>query len=265
MAELLDNLKPDAIKNTMDIRQLYIPSRGKLTYRNLSSYCSNSCDCYDSKTVTLKSKEQEQREPQPGTSKDPVIVGIEKRLTPQQKAKFDKRFEEGYDLVFDDLSILNEEEKQEYILWKGWRAAKFTHDVTHDDSNNSDDLDQDDNENPKLDPDWLPLETKFYAVVFLQRKSKKVTYIGRPTQSVNHDPNDEEIEMTFLERKMVGGEYKYDWPRRRDVCVVSRHAIVQEIKLEGPPPYHLTKKQITQFLKFDLVKSSSSACCFFVK
>ena len=56
----------------------------------------------------------------------------------------------------------------------------------------------------------------YYAVFFLVRR-KKTFYIGRVT---GENEDDNTVELKFLERKLVGSRFVYDWPRRDDVCCV---------------------------------------------
>lgn len=92
------------------------------------------------------------------------------------------------------------------------------------------------------DVTWLPPgqstvhSVHYYAVFFLQ-KIKKTFYLGLPIH-VSSDL----VTMKFLEKKLSGDNFVYDWPKRPDICQVDMNAILQEVKFNGPPPHQLEKK-----------------------
>jgi hypothetical protein len=42
---------------------------------------------------------------------------------------------------------------------------------------------------------------------------------------------------------MRGSKFKYDWPRREDICWVDVQDVLREVVFEGPPPFALEAKQ----------------------
>ena len=80
---------------------------------------------------------------------------------------------------------------------------------------------------------------KYYAVFFMVRR-KKSFYIGSPISNTADDVS--EVETKFLEKRLVRNEFLYDWPRRQDVCVVEKRAVIREINFTGPPQFSLNAK-----------------------
>ena len=66
----------------------------------------------------------------------------------------------------------------------------------------------------------VPHFNAIIAVFFLVRR-KKSFYIG----CVTGENGDNTVKLKFLERKLVGSQFVYDWPRRDDVCCVERSCV----------------------------------------
>lgn len=241
----------NAIKGTMAIHQLVVPAEGELHHRKLACFCNGTtpthfCACHKPIKVDVPSTNYFTN---PATTKPSTsaLERMEATLSETQISLFKKRLEEGYDLIVDDLSTLDPAKRTEYLLWKTWRSAKL---IDHDEEPKLYDSSGDDSEpGDKDDPDdlWLPpgqrsspqtLKVgKYYAVFFTKRK-KKTYYIGCPVSSSDSD----EIEMKFLEKKLIGSRFVYDWPKRPDLCTIEKSAILEEVKFHGPPPYHLRQE-----------------------
>jgi hypothetical protein len=250
------DLPVDCIKGTMQIHQLVMPSTGILYHRKLSCYCDKTpnedgvCDCHSPVKLEFKQNPVEV---------DPVVAGLELHLTAEQVHLFEKRFEEGFNVEILDLSTLSSEEKNEYIYWKAWRAAKLRH-MTPEEPTMEQEADT--NVDDSNDLDWVPeaghhpseemqnspekgvilKQNSYYAVFFVSRR-KKTFYIGRV---IEHE-NDKQVKMKFLERKLIRSEFvMFDWPRRDDVCTVEVNDLLKEVKFQGPPPFSLKKCQYNE-------------------
>ena len=149
-----------------------------------------------------------------------------------------------------DLSTLSSKEKNEFLYWKAWRAAtklrqsEKTLEESSSTEEDSDTSEYDPMETSQMkEPDetsaekCLDVRENYYAVFFLVRM-KKSFYIGRVTEE-----NGDTVKLKFLERKLVGSQFVYDWPRRDDVCCVERGVVLREVNVSGPPSCLLEEPQ----------------------
>ena len=259
IGKIMENIKPmNAIKGTMSIHQLIVPSYNVLYHRKLSCFCGGSssttpCECHQpvqadlpfcSMTAPESHSNKSTSTASATRSLSSTIEQIEASLSATQVALFQRRLREGYDVEIQDLSELQPEEQAENLCWKTWRAAKLNEAAaTHSSQSHSSvstDWDESPSENDEIDGDlWVPREKrnqesidegKFYAVFFLQRRNKTV-HVGSPVRTSSSN----EIEMKFLEKKLR----RCDWPKRPDICTIERKCILQELKFDGPLPYLL--------------------------
>ena len=50
---------------------------------------------------------------------------LEQTMSAELVAKFGKMLTEGYDVTHDDLPVLGDQERHEYIMWKAWMGTKL--------------------------------------------------------------------------------------------------------------------------------------------
>ena len=272
MDEIAKSPPSETIRGTMQIHQILVPSRGRYYHRKLSCYCSHDtyrasnqfCHCHSPTEVITK----------PVLKDDPVLSGISAKLTAEQQKLFEKRFEEGYDVQIIDLSNLSPDKRQDYIYWKAYRAAKLQSiqknatgnsvlDSGLEETNHESDENNQDSDANNHDSDWELCDTEesnelasprsyspnhacpdmrmdsYYAVFFLMGRTK-LFYIGRAIENVTTNT----VRFKFLEKKLEGSKFVYDWPRRNDYWTVAKHDVLEEVSFHGPPPFILEKKTI---------------------
>ena len=120
ISEALDKFKTPTIKGTMQIHQVLVSSKDTFFHRKLSCYCENRsldaiyCACYSPARVNLKT-----------VTEPATIQSVRDLLSDGQLKKFAKRLAEGYDVEIPDLTVLGDDERKEYLLWKTWAALKM--------------------------------------------------------------------------------------------------------------------------------------------
>jgi len=137
---------------------------------------------------------------------------------------------------------LSVKEKEEYLYWTAWKAAMLREKSSppDDESEHDSDRDYEDEEHA------VQLRKEGYYAVYFTVRRKKTFYVGSPVTIV-HDSD--VVKMKFLEKKLVNGTFKLDWPRREDVCTVEKAAILKEIHFSGPPPFTLSVSDQTDIEK----------------
>lgn len=250
--EFAKDVKINPVKGTMQIHQLISPNHGTYYHRTLSCYCASTadrfCTCHSPEKVAIT---------ETSIQKDPILEGVEQNLTSKQIHTFRTRFAEGQDVNVMDLSSLTSDDKKEYLVWKAWRAVKLAGNPneistsakstrTSDGGALSSTVHQDHSvelhKGNEIDNTLQQIvhvtPDSYYAVFFTQHR-KKTFYIGRLIKE-NFDLT---VELKFMERKLLGSEFVYDWPRRDDVCSVNKQFLLKQICFEGPPPFAIKQSQ----------------------
>ncbi|XP_077457188.1 uncharacterized protein LOC144087065 isoform X2 [Stigmatopora argus] len=139
---IVQNLQGETIQGTMLIHQVIVPRKGVLLHRKLSCFCKTDCECHpplrrlqvkEPDTETKKiykpavtNAEKTKMNKRVGTTQrkkeNLALEALEAKLTEKQLQLFQRRLENGYDVVHMDLSILSVTERQEYAYWKSWNA-----------------------------------------------------------------------------------------------------------------------------------------------
>lgn len=110
----------------------------------------------------------------------------------------------------------------------------------HESVNDTDSNDEDEQQ------EIVQLRKEGYYAVFFTIRRKKTFYVGSPVTIVD---DSDVVKMKFLEKKLINGTFKLDWPKREDVCTVEKAAILREIHFSGPPPFTLSDNDKTDIEK----------------